>query len=271
MMKKEAMESLISGGSDTSSLCYLDLLGGGAAGYGNLCSMFDGGVVNGAGADLGFLEMLGVQEFQIPMGYMFDEMAHSGEVMTSSWQAISIDQVPAAGYNNGFVKPMNKRQQPLFDDRNNNAPGTPNSSSISYASNNEGMVVESEQDDKADEEEDEEEDGDDAEDQKGSGKSKKQLKAKKGKLKKQRQPRIAFMTKSEVDHLEDGYRWRKYGQKAVKNSPFPRYKPTLTPMLTLPSQLFFKNPDDGFYALQELLPLHQCILWSEEKSGEIMH
>ncbi|KAH6823251.1 hypothetical protein C2S53_020814 [Perilla frutescens var. hirtella] len=37
-----------------------------------------------------------------------------------------------------------------------------------------------------------------------------------------RQPRFAFVTKSEVDHLEDGYRWRKYGQKAVKNSPFPR-------------------------------------------------
>ncbi|GMJ04635.1 WRKY DNA-binding protein 57 [Hibiscus trionum] len=37
-----------------------------------------------------------------------------------------------------------------------------------------------------------------------------------------RQPRFAFMTKSEVDHLEDGYRWRKYGQKAVKNTPFPR-------------------------------------------------
>jgi hypothetical protein len=31
------------------------------------------------------------------------------------------------------------------------------------------------------------------------------------------------MTKTEIDHLEDGYRWRKYGQKAVKNSPFPRY------------------------------------------------
>ncbi|KMZ72039.1 putative WRKY transcription factor 43 [Zostera marina] len=30
------------------------------------------------------------------------------------------------------------------------------------------------------------------------------------------------MTKSEIDHLEDGYRWRKYGQKAVKNSPYPR-------------------------------------------------
>uniref|UniRef100_J3MA53 WRKY domain-containing protein n=1 Tax=Oryza brachyantha TaxID=4533 RepID=J3MA53_ORYBR len=40
--------------------------------------------------------------------------------------------------------------------------------------------------------------------------------------KKAREPRVAFMTKSEVDHLEDGYRWRKYGQKAVKNSSYPR-------------------------------------------------
>jgi hypothetical protein len=37
-----------------------------------------------------------------------------------------------------------------------------------------------------------------------------------------RQQRVAFMTKSDIDQLEDGYRWRKYGQKAVKNSPFPR-------------------------------------------------
>ncbi|CAI9096488.1 OLC1v1032650C1 [Oldenlandia corymbosa var. corymbosa] len=47
-------------------------------------------------------------------------------------------------------------------------------------------------------------------------------KVKKKGQKRVRQPRFAFMTKSEVDHLEDGYRWRKYGQKAVKNSPFPR-------------------------------------------------
>ncbi|KAM7269786.1 hypothetical protein ACFE04_025283 [Oxalis oulophora] len=46
-------------------------------------------------------------------------------------------------------------------------------------------------------------------------------KVKKKAQKRIRQPRFAFMTKSEVDHLEDGYRWRKYGQKAVKNSPFP--------------------------------------------------
>ncbi|CAK7350267.1 unnamed protein product [Dovyalis caffra] len=49
-----------------------------------------------------------------------------------------------------------------------------------------------------------------------------QQKGKKKAEKRQKEPRFAFMTKSEVDHLEDGYRWRKYGQKAVKNSPYPR-------------------------------------------------
>ncbi|XP_009776873.1 WRKY transcription factor 71 [Nicotiana tabacum] len=56
----------------------------------------------------------------------------------------------------------------------------------------------------------------------GDDKSKKVSKAKKKGEKKQKEPRFAFMTKSEIDNLEDGYRWRKYGQKAVKNSPFPR-------------------------------------------------
>ncbi|CAL9776128.1 unnamed protein product [Musa acuminata subsp. burmannicoides] len=50
----------------------------------------------------------------------------------------------------------------------------------------------------------------------GGGKKKK-----KGQ-KPQKEPRFAFETRSEVDHLDDGYRWRKYGQKAVKNSRFPR-------------------------------------------------
>ncbi|KAG5251752.1 WRKY transcription factor [Salix suchowensis] len=35
-------------------------------------------------------------------------------------------------------------------------------------------------------------------------------------------PRFAFQTRSEDDILDDGYRWRKYGQKAVKNSKYPR-------------------------------------------------
>ncbi|KAI9126967.1 hypothetical protein K1719_001526 [Acacia pycnantha] len=60
---------------------------------------------------------------------------------------------------------------------------------------------------------------------KGEEEAEKSKKGKKGKKKgekKEKEPRFAFMTKSEVDQLEDGYRWRKYGQKAVKNSPYPR-------------------------------------------------
>ncbi|PKU79354.1 probable WRKY transcription factor 75 [Dendrobium catenatum] len=40
--------------------------------------------------------------------------------------------------------------------------------------------------------------------------------------KKVKRPRFAFQTRSQVDILDDGYRWRKYGQKAVKNNKFPR-------------------------------------------------
>ncbi|WVZ99347.1 hypothetical protein U9M48_044668 [Paspalum notatum var. saurae] len=40
--------------------------------------------------------------------------------------------------------------------------------------------------------------------------------------KKASRPRFAFQTRSENDVLDDGYRWRKYGQKAVKNSAYPR-------------------------------------------------
>ncbi|CAN4082275.1 unnamed protein product [Withania somnifera] len=40
--------------------------------------------------------------------------------------------------------------------------------------------------------------------------------------KKIKKPRFAFQTRSQVDILDDGYRWRKYGQKAVKNNNYPR-------------------------------------------------
>lgn len=35
--------------------------------------------------------------------------------------------------------------------------------------------------------------------------------------------RVAFKMKSEVEILDDGFKWRKYGKKMVKNSPNPRY------------------------------------------------
>lgn len=49
--------------------------------------------------------------------------------------------------------------------------------------------------------------------------------AEKGKVKmrrKLREPRFCFQTRSDVDVLDDGYKWRKYGQKVVKNSLHPR-------------------------------------------------
>ncbi|XP_042469466.1 probable WRKY transcription factor 13 isoform X1 [Zingiber officinale] len=44
----------------------------------------------------------------------------------------------------------------------------------------------------------------------------------KGMRRKMREPRFSFQTMSEVDVLDDGYKWRKYGQKVVKNTQHPR-------------------------------------------------
>ncbi|XP_037473709.1 WRKY transcription factor 71-like isoform X2 [Triticum dicoccoides] len=69
----------------------------------------------------------------------------------------------------------------------------------------------------------EEGDEDGSADQHNHSRSDEKEQKKKGKgEKKARGSRVAFATKSDVDHLDDGYRWRKYGQKAVKNSSFPR-------------------------------------------------
>ncbi|KAK4484773.1 hypothetical protein RD792_007367 [Penstemon davidsonii] len=37
-----------------------------------------------------------------------------------------------------------------------------------------------------------------------------------------REPRVVVQTMSEVDILDDGYKWRKYGQKVVRGNPNPR-------------------------------------------------
>ncbi|GJN33652.1 hypothetical protein PR202_gb22273 [Eleusine coracana subsp. coracana] len=42
-----------------------------------------------------------------------------------------------------------------------------------------------------------------------------------------REPRVVVQTTSEVDILDDGYRWRKYGQKVVKGNPNPSLKKTV--------------------------------------------
>ncbi|XP_038900959.1 probable WRKY transcription factor 48 [Benincasa hispida] len=88
-----------------------------------------------------------------------------------------------------------------------NAPTTPNSSSVSSSSNEAAAAIE---------------EVDKINNNTDKSSSSKVLKPNKKNQKKKREPRFAFMTKSDIDHLDDGYRWRKYGQKAVKNSPYPR-------------------------------------------------
>ncbi|WOL14515.1 DNA-binding WRKY domain-containing protein [Canna indica] len=92
------------------------------------------------------------------------------------------------------------------------APVTPNFSVSSSSTEESDLRM------KQEEEEDKEAKGN----EEGRDSFKKENKTRKKGENRQREPRFAFMTKSEVDHLEDGYRWRKYGQKAVKNSPYPR-------------------------------------------------
>lgn len=125
--------------SDSGMISFLE---GGEGGYGNnLCFMLEGDKGNGVEGELGFLEMLGLGA-QIPCGYMFEEVKDHREFMSSSLRTNMMNQ--------------------LLEDGTNNAPGTPYSSSITLASTNEGVAVESEhekgeEDGDEDQEEDEEE------------------------------------------------------------------------------------------------------------------
>ncbi|XP_074564103.1 WRKY transcription factor 71-like [Curcuma longa] len=105
----------------------------------------------------------------------------------------------------------------------NNPPVTPNSSNCSSsteAAGEEDALRRCKEEQLKEEEEVEKQRPEEAD--KVGDVSKEVNKPKKKGEKRAREPRVAFVTKSEIDHLEDGYRWRKYGQKAVKNSPYPR-------------------------------------------------
>ncbi|TKY52443.1 WRKY transcription factor 23 [Spatholobus suberectus] len=146
---------------------------------------------------LGFMELLGVQDYSPLL-----ELPQLSTVSVPHHSTVLV-KVPS---DNG------KECSEVL----NHQPATPNSSSISSASSE---AVNDEQNKTLDQAEEEVLRFDGFWDLVLIGF---RLKPKKTNQKRQREPRFAFMTKSEVDHLEDGYRWRKYGQKAVKNSPFPR-------------------------------------------------
>ncbi|PIN23251.1 hypothetical protein CDL12_04017 [Handroanthus impetiginosus] len=140
-------------------------------------------------SSFGFIDMLSVQDFSTPSSIFEDLLPN-----------ITIPLAPPLHSPPSTVPEYSEVV---------NTPATPNSSSMSSSS----TEAAANDDHKKNEEEEEQ-------DQQKT--TKKQLKPKKKNPKRQREPRFAFMTKSEIDHLDDGYRWRKYGQKAVKNSPFPR-------------------------------------------------
>jgi hypothetical protein len=37
-----------------------------------------------------------------------------------------------------------------------------------------------------------------------------------------REPGVVVQTTSDIDILDDGYKWTKYGQKLIKGNPYPR-------------------------------------------------
>ncbi|XVF62423.1 hypothetical protein PTKIN_Ptkin09bG0006400 [Pterospermum kingtungense] len=190
-------------------------------------SIFDMGVAGaceGSGGgdkwgSLGFMDLLGInQDFVAPS--LFDSFQtdpvlsppppppsiSSSDVLLH--QEILHEQQQIQVLDTKQQLPLPASTVPESSDVLNN-PATPNSSSISSSSN------EAANDDQTkagnNEEQDQEQD-----------KTKNKLKPNKKNQKRPREPKYAFMTKSEIDHLDDGYRWRKYGQKAVKNSPYPR-------------------------------------------------
>ncbi|GAU11310.1 hypothetical protein TSUD_343010 [Trifolium subterraneum] len=155
----------------------------------SLSSVFD--LSEDKSSSVGFMELLGVQN----MSNMFDLPVDD---------AVVVKEAPLESSGGNEKKECSEVLNSSIS-ISQQQPATPNSSSISSASSE---ALNDEQTKTLDQ---------------ANNQLHKQLKAKKTtNQKRQREARIAFMTKSEVDHLEDGYRWRKYGQKAVKNSPFPR-------------------------------------------------
>lgn len=181
-------------------------------------ALFDiSSAVNHQKSSMGFIDFASFQDFSNP-SYMFDDL------MLHSIAAPSLIPMQSSSKLLPSQAPLPEYSEVV------NTPATPNSSSISSSSTEAAPVNDDSKRPETVEEEDQEK-------QQDQDKIKNQLKLKKKNQKRPREPRFAFMTKSEIDHLDDGYRWRKYGQSCEKQ-PFSK----------------------------ELLPLHKYILRGEKKS-----
>ncbi|XP_024369760.1 uncharacterized protein [Physcomitrium patens] len=72
------------------------------------------------------------------------------------------------------------------------------------------------------------------------------LRRRKKNVKTLRKPIYAIETRTDVDIMDDGFKWRKYGQKAVKNSPYPRnYYRCTTPQCPVRKRVERSCEDSG--------------------------
>ncbi|OWM88037.1 WRKY transcription factor 23-like [Punica granatum] len=195
LIKRRHEQSSSSGASPSFHLDIPGAFGGGV--FGLPCDAEKG--------SLGFMDLLGVQDYV------------SGPAAYSLFDLLQPPQPPPLQLPAQPPPPLLSPASTVMEssDAANQQPPTPANSSSLSPSSNEGQTNKTAGEEDGEGEE-EEEQGNNQE------KTKKQLKPKKKNQKRQREPRFAFMTKSDVDHLDDGYRWRKYGQKAVKHSPYPR-------------------------------------------------
>lgn len=81
--------------------------------------------------------------------------------------------------------------------------------------------------------------------------------------KKIKKPRYAFQTRSQVDILDDGYRWRKYGQKAVKNNKFPR---SVINLIRSMYKLIMTFPNGNYLLVQRLGVFPNKIFYANEST-----
>ncbi|KAL9227652.1 hypothetical protein vseg_003317 [Gypsophila vaccaria] len=186
-------------------------------------------LLSSSSSSSGFMELLGMPDMIHVSPPLFDNLlinnayAYDYDYDATTSTTNTTTHTPNHDNEGGFPtqstplssNALNHQDSSEVVNNNNNHPTTPNSSSISSASNNEDLQHNLQSSD---------EHTHNHKPQKLGRKKKKKTSesSSSSSSSRQREARVAFMTKSEVDHLEDGYRWRKYGQKAVKNSPFPR-------------------------------------------------
>ncbi|XP_071718728.1 uncharacterized protein [Rutidosis leptorrhynchoides] len=174
---------------------------------------------------LGFMDLLGYQDYYNSSSFIYDDNNNNHynnnsdepPLLLPSASSLSMEMDVATSSDNHHLKYIKKNEEEDLittgngvDEEsssvvlNGQQPSSPNSCSISTSPSHQQLHKPIKQC------------------MKGKKTSLDGEETKTNKKKKVKEAKFAFMTRSEIDHLDDGYRWRKYGQKAVKNSHFPR-------------------------------------------------